>query len=402
MNWNPSHIASLVTAFNKGDLTTAEQEELNSWVTSSEENQQLFEELTSPDVLRKYLREMEAYTETESWEKIKEHDSFPAAPVKRLFPWRRWAVAASVIGLLLVAGYFISQQGNKTERPEEVAIKTDAKAPDKNLAMITLDDGSKVYLDSAKNGELVKQGDVKIVKNADGSIEYSSGPSTGSGSVGSRELVYNTLSNPKGSLAYTMTLSDGSKVWLNAGSSITYPVLFIGNERKVSVTGEAYFEVTRNAAKPFYVSMDELKVEVLGTHFNVNAFDDESEIKVTLLEGSVKVTATNQANSSKTIRPGQQAVFTQNNPLETRNSVNLEEVLAWKNNRFYFDNADIKTILLQLSRWYNVEVEYKEQVSVHLTGIISRNVNATDVFRMLEQTGAIHLSIEGNKIIVRK
>jgi len=204
-------------------------------------------------------------------------------PTRRI-AWRSIAAAAGVILIVCSAGYLYL---NKKQTPTEIVsapVIQDVKAPVSNRALITLSNGQKVFLDSATNGQLAAQGNVQIVKLDNGVIAYQ-----GEKQTADQPIQYNTLENPRGSKVINITLSDGSKVWLNASSSLTYPISFNAKERKVTITGEAYFEVAHDANKPFTVSKGSTSVQVLGTHFNVNAYNDEAAIKVTLLEGSVKV-----------------------------------------------------------------------------------------------------------------
>jgi trigger factor len=228
----------------------------------------------------------------------------------------RITVAAAVLLVIISAAWLLMEMVPRPETQHQAALSGDVKAPAVNKAMITLANGQRVYLDSVKNGQLALQGNIKLIKLTDGRIVYQ----TANGEV-IKELQYNTLYNPRGSKVIDMALADGSRVWLNAGSSITYPVAFIGNERKVAVTGEAYFEVAHNASKPFVVTRGATIVQVLGTHFNVNAYEDEEDIKVTLLQGAVKVSNSNQ---SAVIKPGQQARLISDSKPEIRNDVNLE------------------------------------------------------------------------------
>lgn len=277
------------------------------------------------------------------------------AKVKRLDLWKRIAAAACVALLVGAGWYFIT---NKPEnfKPTEVVQTQDVKPPTNNKANITLANGQTVFLDSVNNGTLAQQGNVSLQKLGDGKIVYSGTLRQAQG-----DMLYNTVSNPRGSRVIDMTLSDGTRFWLNAGSSVTYPVAFVGKERKVTMNGEAYFEVAHNATMPFKVGKGDLEVTVLGTHFNVNAYDDENNIKVTLLEGSVKVLQ--QALDDKAIlKPGEQAIAMANTKLKLEKNVDLQEVMAWKDGRFYFDGADIKTIMRQLSRWYDVDVSYQADV----------------------------------------
>ncbi len=301
------------------------------------------------------------------------------------------AVIAAIIGSYLMFFSRTNKQQEIVKVPEQ---SKDVKAPETNRAMITLADGRTVYLDSATNGQLAVQGNIKLVKLANGQIAYQ----TASGEI-IKELQYNTLNNPRGSKIINMTLADGSRVWLNTGSSVTFPVAFIGNERKISITGEAYLEVAHNPLLPFIVRKGETSVQVLGTKFNVNAYDDEDDIRVTLLEGSVKIS---NDQSSLTIKPNQQAVVSGNQMLLNKN-VNVEEVMAWKNGLFQFEGANIESIMRQISRWYDVEVVYEMNAKgLHFSGDISREVEASKVFKMLQATEALHFRIEGRKVFVEK
>ena len=303
--------------------------------------------------------------------------------------WKRWIAAASVIAAIGIGAYFIFS--NKPSKPTEIVKGPetyDIKAPVTNKAMITLSDGRIVSLDSLKSGMLATQGDVKVEKTADGKIVYNGS---------SKQIIYNTLTNPRGSRVIDMTLADGSRVWLNAGSSITYPVAFVAIERKVTITGEAYFEVKHNSVMPFVVSKGNMKVEVLGTHFNVNAYDDEDNIKVTLLEGSVKVI---NGGSSGLLKPGEQAQV--NGEVNVVHGVDIAAVMAWKNGYFNFNNADIGTVMRQVARWYDVEVIYEGPKPVgHYAGEIPRDASVAEMLKVIKVSG-VNFKIEGKKIIVMR
>lgn len=313
------------------------------------------------------------------------------APVKKI-GWRRWVAAAAVIIIAGLGSYFfLFNKENIPAESMQAVVPTDVKPPKTNKAVITLADGNVLYLDSAGKGDLAMQGNMKLVKLANGQIAYE----TADNKV-APEQQYNTLFNPRGSNVINMKLSDGSQVWLNAGSSIQYPVAFTGTERKVSITGEAYFEVTRNPAKPFKVVNDRMEVIVLGTHFNVNAYEDEANIKVTLLEGAVKI---KHSGSAKLLRPGQQARIT--NEIRVTDNADLEEVMAWKAGKFVFEEkADIETVMRQVARWYDVDIEYQGKITSHFGGTISRQVSISAIINVLEATGHVKCRIEGRKIIV--
>jgi ferric-dicitrate binding protein FerR (iron transport regulator) len=286
------------------------------------------------------------------------------------------------------------------EKPKS-QLKNDV-LPGGNKAVLTLGNGATIILDSAHTGALAQQGNTQVVKLNNGQLLYNHTAKNGENSltIDHSPLTYNTLSTPRGG-QYQLVLPDGSTVWLNAASSIRFPTAFTGNERNVEITGEAYFEVKKNAAMPFTVKMNNgASVQVLGTHFNINAYDDEETIKTTLLEGSVKIT---KDAALAIIRPGEQATLShksqtsQNIPVQ---KVDVEEVMAWKNGAFQFGGATIETVMRQISRWYDVEVEYKGNISLHFAGTISRNVNISQVLEMLEKAGGIKTTIKGNKVIV--
>jgi len=305
--------------------------------------------------------------------------------------WKRLAVAASIALMLATGAYvlFMNKPGQQTAKTETHGQFKNDVAPPTNKATLTLASGKVIVLDSTGNGSLAAQGAGNASKENDLELVYDSNATA---------VEYHTLSIPRGSRPMQLQLADGSQVWLNAASSITYPTVFTGTERKITMTGEAYFEVAHNAAKPFIVSKNEVSVQVLGTHFNVNAYDDEADIKVTLLEGSVK--AANN-NNSIIIKPGEQAVLTAGEIKAM--SVDIDEVMAWKNGIFNFNRQDITGIMRQLSRWYDAEIIYQGDKPEDLfSGIIKRNNNISQVLKLLEQTNRVHFKIEDRKIIVTK
>lgn len=286
--------------------------------------------------------------------------------------WLRYAAAAVILIGITVGGYALLK--NKTEK--QLAGVIQDVAPGSNKAILTLANGQRIILDDNGKGEIAKQPGISITKTADGQIVYQiTNPNTNSGA----KAVQNTFSTPKGG-QYNIILPDGTKVFLNAASTLTYLSYFSGSERLVSLTGEAYFEVAKNNAMPFRVRSNNQTVEVLGTHFNVNAYTDEHSTKTTLLEGSVKVL---NGTSSITIAPGQQAIVT--GSTITHQDVDTGEETAWKNGVFAFENADLKSVMRQISRWYDVEVVYEDSLpSDKFYGEISRNSKLSEVFKILE------------------
>lgn len=304
--------------------------------------------------------------------------------------WWRYAAAA----ILLVLGFgalydFKSNQEHQKISPVQVTVK-DIR-PGGNRALLTLADGSTIILDSAANGLLATQGDTKVSKKENGQLVYSSSKKDNAQSLSQ----INVLSTPKGG-QYQIILPDGSKVWLNSSSSIRYPATFAKNERKVQVTGEVYFEVIKDKSKPFRVTFEETEVEVLGTSFNVMAYNDDSTSKTTLVEGSVSLT---NNHHNKRLKPGQQASVGSSGKISMR-EVNIEEAIAWKKGLFYFRNAGIQQIMKKAARWYDIEIEYQGAIPVRqFTGKVSMDVNISELLQMLNYAG-VRCRIENKKIII--
>ena len=326
--------------------------------------------------------------------------------VPRIFPggkqFVKWQAAAAAIFIFFfsVAYFFV----HKKQQEQLIAITNKNKiVPGRNKATLTLADGSKIDLDDAKAGGIAKQAQLSVTKTAAGQLVYTIANTNSTPSETTDKLSYNTIETPVGG-QYQVILSDGTKVWLNAASSLKYPTQFAAGERRVELTGEGYFEVTKNKTKPFNVITGKQKIEVLGTHFNVNAYPDENAITTTLLEGSVKIAAylKNQpAQQSTILKPGQQSIFG-NTGLAVQN-VNVDDVVAWKNGYFSF-NEDFDSIMRRLSRWYNIEVVYKidKDPDLMFGGKISRSKSINSVLNIIETTGNVHFKIEGRRIIVIK
>lgn len=326
-------------------------------------------------------------------------DTIPLLPIPRKRrKTGRWLTAAAAIIVLAVSGYWLSLQ---YQEKGELAITTpipDVKAPESNRATIMLADGRTVYLDSVGSGALAEQGNMKLVKLADGQIAYQAGTADVV-----LEIQYNTLVNPRGSKVIDMTLADGSRVWLNAGTSITYPVAFVGADRTVSVKGEAYFEVAPDKTKPFLVNTGDAFVKVLGTHFNVMNYSGEPSIQTTLLEGSVEMVA---GDKTLILKPGQQSNLKQDGGLTLTNNVDVELVTAWKNGLQSFRHTDLKTLMRQVERWYDVDVVYEAVVpaSLSFTGEgISRKVSLRELLQVLENKELkFEIDANGRKVTVKK
>jgi len=315
--------------------------------------------------------------------------------VKRfLWPaWQKIAVAASFVGVLLFTSLWLNRNQTSNHR-QLVTVKNDI-TPGENKAILTLADGRKVMLDSVANGQIANESGITVTKTQAGLLAYA-GISTPTGSAPNQHVAYNMIETPYGG-QYQVVLPDGSRVWLNAASSIRFPAAFTTLERKVEITGEVYFEVAKDAQKPFRVVSNKQTVEVLGTHFNVKGYSNDPSVITTLLEGSVKVTTQN--NIHKILTPGQRSILHAGSLSVEK--ANTEEAVAWKNGYFRFNDEKIESIMRQLSRWYNIEVSYEGPVSYEeFNGRISRARNISQVLKMLEQTKGVHFKITERKVTV--
>jgi len=307
--------------------------------------------------------------------------------------WIKLGMAAAIAFCLGTGAYIYHNQKERISAPKTIAkahVVHDA-LPGSNKAILTLANGKTIVLDSAQNGLLAKEGNTKIKKTKNGQLVYQAGQ-TGA----AQQAALNTVTTPRGG-EYQLVLQDGSKVWLNSASSISFPAVFTGKTREVSITGEAYFEIAKNPAKPFRVKALNSVVEVLGTHFNMMAYNDEAEMKTTLLEGSVKIVS---GTATGMLKPGQQAVISKSGSLKVVDDVDVDDETAWKNGIFQFRDAGIETIMRQAARWYDVDISYAGIVPKReFNGRISRNVKASELLSMLSYSG-VNFKIEDKHIIV--
>jgi len=309
--------------------------------------------------------------------------------------WARYA--AAILLLCLIGGgmyYFNSRSRQKPVAQLPSVTRQPDIAPGGMVATLTLSDGTQIALDSAADGALARQGNTDVIKLQKGQLGYKTIANSRPQAAG--EAAYNTISTPRGG-QYQVTLPDGSKVWLNAASSIRFPTVFTGRSREVAITGEAYFEIAANAKSPFYVKTGGMAVEVLGTKFNVNAYTDEASIKTTLLEGSVRI---RKVKIAAMLAPGQQASLDPKGSISINKNADVDEAVAWKNGLFHMTSADVPAIMRQLARWYDVEVAFEGGMPAgHITGEVPRNVSLSTVLKVFEISG-VHFRIEGKKIIV--
>jgi len=302
----------------------------------------------------------------------------------------KYAVAAV---LFLSVGMTVFYTLRKDIISKPVAEQTVAKKidvdPGSDKATLTLADGSTIVLDNTNTAEVFHKNGLIISKTKSGELIYKI-----ENASSTKPNAYNTITTPKGG-QYQVLLPDGTKVWLNAASSLKYPEVLGKTERMVTLTGEAYFEVAKDG-RPFYVNSKQQSVKVLGTHFNVNTYMDDNVSKTTLLEGSI---ALNTSKNSKIIKPGQQALIGVNSLIAIDKDVDVQNVVAWKNGLFVFDNAGLKSILNQLERWYDIKIDYSDIPNKRYNGMVPRKAKLSEVLNMLELTGNINFKIEEGRTL---
>lgn len=400
MNKDIQHFQNLVSAYLADNITAAEGAELAHLLQLTKYQERL-KELIYAQLNRKELDmdfpSVESLQRNQQFiiERIKQQAAkapgYTGSSTIRLHFQRRWWVAAaSVLLLAAVGGYFWKNSYRQADirASEPIAIQAG-----KNGAILTLEDGSQVSLDSVKNATVALQGGV-TAKVMNGTLVYE----------GKSDVVaYNTMTTPKGR-QFRLTLPDGTGVWLNAASSIRYPTTFTGNKRLVEITGEAYFEVAKNAAKPFMVNVaGKAKVDVLGTSFNVNAYENENTIQTTLLEGSIGIIT---SRAQLTLKPGQQAQIdptSANREIKVMDNVDLDKAVAWRNGVFNFNNISFAAAMRQLERWYDIEVVYEKDIpdNIELNGKIPKHITLNDVLAALQEVG-VKCRLEGRKLVIFK
>jgi transmembrane sensor len=384
--------------------TPAEEQELMQWLAQQAGDEEVHQLMDK--AWHQFKSGRQVFTEQQSG-KMLQHilQSDPAdekvIPLKKKKWFIRFAAAAAFLLLLSAAlGWLFTryeppppQQAKKIISPSPADI-----GPAKDKAILTLANGEQIILDDAANGSITSQSGVTVIK-LNGQLSYNT-PANGN----SNEIVYNTITTAKGK-QYRLILEDGSSVWLNATSSLRFPVSFPGNERRVQLNGEGYFEIAKDSKRPFHVMLrttngiDKGTVTVLGTSFNINSYDNESSTKATLLEGSVGVS--NTAGKPVVLKPGQQADLS-GSQIRVIPDANTDQVLAWKNNLFNFDNERIEDIMRQLARWYDIDVQYEGPLpDKHYFGSIRRQVKLAEVLDMLEIAGDISFTLEGKNLLIK-
>jgi transmembrane sensor len=371
-------------------LDAAGQASLEEWLSSNPEAREVYLEMRDPVSFEKWL-EWKGYFRSVKGPLLIQLKEETRASRHRI--QRRLLVSGIAASLLiaitatLLVGYL---KQTKISSTSETA-KIHDIVPGRNKAILTLSNGSTVVLDSLQNGVIPQQGHARLVKLNDEQLAYQAA------SEKTGQVLYNTLTTPLGG-QYHLTLEDGSSVFLNAGSSLQYPISFAGaKQREVVLTGEAYFEVNKKPSVPFVVKVNGASIQVLGTHFNIMAYSDEPVMETTLLEGSIQVS---QGAQSKVLHPDEQAQLTKGNVLSVH-AVDAEEYTAWKKGLIQLHHADIPAVMRQISRWYDVQVDYQ---GTHfptwtLAGTVPRTLNLSEVLKVLELNG-IHCRLDGKKVSV--
>ena len=382
-------VAYLVVGFIRNTLTDEEHKELDDWVNAGMDNQRLFEKLIDEKNQDQWLKLLGGVDTDAALERAKAKISFaPQHKKSNLRSLLPYAAAACVLMAFAIA-FFTTFNKIRPITPT-VQLQTNDMAPGSDQATLTLSDGTIVRLDTLKNGKVLTQDNSQVTKPDSGQLVYQLvNPATLS-----QPEIFNILTVPAGG-QYKLVLPDGTKVWLNASSSLRYPTVFGGPERKVELTGEGYFEVAKDPMYPFEVSTNGSTVQVLGTHFNINAYLDEPVLKVTLAEGSIKL------NNSMLLQPGEEARVSKNGNI-LKGKADLETALAWKNGQFVFKETPLDVLMRQVGRWYNTGIAYETVVNEHFNASIPRDVPVSKLLHILEATDRVHFKIDNHQITVMK
>lgn len=371
----------LLTKYHEGKCTPEEKAIVEQWYQNESSRAQFPDEIGDPDERKE-----------EIWDAIREMSGLEDRRTRRSEFIRRLSAAAIIVFIMSAGLYFFKQQQPDLlveNKPKPVTSGDIDPGGDK--AILTLADGSKIMLDDKGKGLIATQSGISISKSADGTVTYQVTGDQGTG----KTPTYNTIETPKGG-KYQIMLPDGSKVWLNAASTLKFPTSFSGPERIVDLTGEAYFEVAKNTKQPFRVHTADMNVFVTGTQFNVMAYNDEGYTATTLVEGSVNV---NKKGQRLVLVPGEQALSNAGTSM-TKREVDVDQIIAWKNGLFQFNSSDIQSVMRQIGRWYDISVEYRGRIpSNRFGGYISRDSKLSQVIKMLELSG-VKFTVEDKKIIV--
>lgn len=386
-NLTDKEISQLAKKYIEGTATAEEKAMLHEWYDTVNAGSTETVLVDTPATAETFRDEMFASLQ----QRIEQERGRVLEMPHRSFSWKYAAAAI----LVLIVGISVYLNLNVKTIDEQLATTnfsvTEVIAPQATRAVITLSDGNRLYLDSLSDGIIAFEGNARVVKKADGVVYQPT--------LDTKTIHYNVLTVPRGSRLVNLTLSDGSRIWLNAESSMRYPVNFTGATRNVEITGEAYFEVSRDPQRRFYVSSRGLTTEVLGTHFNVNTYADEPAMKITLLEGSVHVKYARGGDTM--LKPGEQASVSESSTLLVEKNIDTQAVIAWKNENFMMKGTDLGALARQMARWYDIQVMFEGKVpNRKFGGSISRNVNLSTMLKALQESG-IESEFEEGKLIIR-
>ena len=394
-----SEIGDILFRHYQKEITEEEKTILANWINANPENNRLFAKLNNDEQLQAKLNQWHEIEGTKEDARRRAFELiFPGAlvtPIKSVAysMWKTVAAAVVVTAVVGAGAWFMLKKDTHPQvakvQPTESGLQKDI-APGGYKAQLILDDGSAIILDKSGAGKLAQQGNMQVM-NADGQLVYKKD------ATGAVKALYNTLKTSRGQM-YPVTLSDGSSVWLNSSSSIRFPVAFTEQERRVEITGEAYFEVAHNDRKPFKVLVNGMEVQVVGTVFNINSYEDEGAMRTTLLKGAVKV---KKGDQQVMIKPGEQAQV-DDKTIKVKTDANISKEVAWKNGLFFFANDKLKNIMPQIARWYDVDVVYEgaNVQDIAITGEIERKASFSEVLKLLSFIN-IQCRLEGKKLILK-
>ncbi|MFL5787428.1 MAG: FecR domain-containing protein [Flavisolibacter sp.] len=384
------HIAYLIAGYIQKKLTIEEQNDLDQWVASSEENIQLFEKLTDEGHLQQTLKWYEQIQIEKALTRIKQKTSHPY--LRRIPFWRSWRMAAAVL-LFTLIGFTLILVTQKKQKLAPVISKTkispDEILPGTSKALLTLSNGKQLILEANLQGTIAREGETQVIKT-DSLLFYHKSLTY----ENTQPITWNTLSTPTGAF-YQVVLADGTHVWLNAASSLHFPTAFTESRRQVQLTGEGYFEVAKDPLHPFVVEIDDTKIEVLGTHFNVNGYSNNTVIRTTLLEGLIKLI---HKETQSLVHQGQEALV--NKGEITIGEGDLDQATGWVKGNFVFHRTSLEEVLREIERWYSIETINQKRVPIHLTASFPRQVPLSKLLFYLERTGEVHFKMDQQKLYV--
>lgn len=391
-NLHPSfHISELILKSFQNQLTEAEKQELQEWLSAQPQNKELYDSLLHPDLQQKADLIQHLHPE-KSWSKLEK-----SIPFRHSAPLLTFTKYAAILLLLLTAGWFLylthEKTGHSSIPPTTVS---SAPIPGSSKAMLILESGKTIELTQGQSFQLQQDSNTRL-NNTDNMLRVET---TGTSTANTDN--YSTLAIPKGG-EYQLLLSDGSKIWLNSDSRLRFPAVFNGDQRKVFLDGEAYFEVSHNPQKPFIVVTKEMEVKVLGTRFDVKAYPEDNLVYTTLVSGAVK---TNHIYSPDSIilRPNQQCIYNKTDKKMAARNIDPESFLGWVHGRFIFEDESLEEIMKQVSRWYDVNIvyQYPQLAQYHFTGNVDRFDNVSTLLQMIEKTYNISFTINEKNIVVSK